>query len=156
MVLIFENLYISPAPDFINPINPESVIFDFIKEEIEIVISLRPEEPLKKLYSLYELSFYNIPIEDFDIPHSKMDVIKFIQIIEKNKNKKIVVHCTAGRGRSGMMVALYLKYRGFEGKEAIKFLREKIPGAVETIEQEKYVLNFDFSKDWGGSPPKKD
>ncbi len=152
MVLIFKNLYVSPAPDFLYPLYPEKEIFNFIKKGIEIVISLRPDEPLKELYALYEISFYNIPIFDFDIPSKDEDVYKFIEVVEGNSDKKILTHCTAGRGRSGMMAALYLIYNEFKPEEAIKYVRGKVPGAIETLEQEDYVKNFRFKKGEGNPP----
>lgn len=147
MVLIFDNLYLSPAPDFLYPLYPEKKIMEFIKEGIEIIISLRPDEPLKELYAIYEIAFYNIPIFDFDVPSKKEDVLKYIRIVENNKDKKILTHCTAGRGRSGTMAALYLVYKGFKSENAIKYVRSKIPGAIETIEQENYIRNFRFKRE---------
>ena len=55
------------------------------------------------------------------------------------KGGKIVLHCAAGRGRTGTVAALILVSMGVNSKEAIRQVRTVRPGAIESKEQEQYV-----------------
>jgi protein-tyrosine phosphatase len=56
---------------------------------------------------------------------------------------KVAVHCHAGYGRTGIAIACYLIYALNMGPmEAIKFIRSKRPGCVETKAQKKFVNDF--------------
>ena len=52
----------------------------------------------------------------------------------------IVVHCRGGLGRAGMVAAMLLVTMGEDPRRAIERVRAVRPGAIETPEQEAYVL----------------
>ncbi|MGU3329459.1 cyclin-dependent kinase inhibitor 3 family protein [Methylobacterium mesophilicum] len=52
----------------------------------------------------------------------------------------VVVHCRGGLGRAGMVAAMLLAMMGEDPKRAIERVRAVRPGAIETPEQEAYVL----------------
>jgi protein-tyrosine phosphatase/nicotinamidase-related amidase len=59
------------------------------------------------------------------------------------QNGKAVVHCVAGLGRSGMVVASYLTRGGMSAHEAIALVRERrSPRAIETAVQEEFVHRY--------------
>jgi protein-tyrosine phosphatase len=105
-------------------------------------------EPLADQYRLLDMEFCHVPVVDFDVP-SPPAVELFIDIMERNRGRNILLHCLAGLGRSGTMAALYLKYRGMDGAEAVRFVRARRWGAVQTREQEDFVVNYSF--DSGGT-----
>jgi protein-tyrosine phosphatase len=56
-----------------------------------------------------------------------------------------MVHCTAGKGRTGVILAAYLikKDRDFSAKQAIKLL-SKIKGeSIQSKEQERIVFSYE-------------
>ena len=53
-----------------------------------------------------------------------------------------VVHCLAGCGRTGTVLAAYLVSKGEEPEEAIHRVRRARPGSIETAEQEHAVHLF--------------
>ena len=56
------------------------------------------------------------------------------------------MHCTLGMGRSGTMLACYLvKTTHCDAQQAIKIVREKRPGSIETEWQERLVQEFSES-----------
>lgn len=55
---------------------------------------------------------------------------------------KIFIHCRGGLGRTGTLAARILIEEGCEPEKAISLIRKARPGAIETIEQEAYLLNL--------------
>ena len=55
---------------------------------------------------------------------------------------KAVVHCVAGIGRTGTVLAAWLVARGSGAEEAIALVRGARPGSLETAEQEHAVHLF--------------
>ena len=62
-------------------------------------------------------------------------------LFEVESHKKVVIHCNAGLGRTGMVAGLLLKKMGLIA-EPIKHIRKFRPGSIETHEQETFVNNF--------------
>jgi protein-tyrosine phosphatase len=56
--------------------------------------------------------------------------------------KTVVFHCRGGLGRAGTMAACALVGLGQAPEEAIARVRQVRPGAIETREQERFVLGF--------------
>ncbi|KAI5912136.1 cyclin-dependent kinase inhibitor 3 family protein [Thauera sp. 2A1] len=55
---------------------------------------------------------------------------------------RVLVHCRGGLGRAGTVAARLLVELGMPAVEAIGRVRSARPGAIETAEQEQYVLNL--------------
>jgi protein-tyrosine phosphatase len=56
---------------------------------------------------------------------------------------RVVLHCVAGLGRSGMVAACYLARGGMSAEGAIALVRERrSPRAVETAAQEEFVYRY--------------
>ena len=87
---------------------------------------------------------FHFPIKDMSAPAAPFfsawnsSSEKLISLI--SKDSKIVVHCAAGLGRTGMFCASLLKRQGHTAQDAIRKVRLTRPGAIETIAQENYVL----------------
>lgn len=56
--------------------------------------------------------------------------------------RDILVHCRGGLGRAGTIAARLLVELGMEPAVAIQRVRAERPGAIETPEQEEYVLSL--------------
>lgn len=54
----------------------------------------------------------------------------------------VALHCWAGKGRTGTVAARILLERGSSIHEAIRLVRACRPGAIETEEQERYLLGL--------------
>ena len=58
------------------------------------------------------------------------------------EGKNIVIHCMGGKGRSGTIAAILLIEFGDINKDVINKVREKRKGAIETKEQENFILSY--------------
>lgn len=56
------------------------------------------------------------------------------------QGNKLFIHCRGGLGRTGTLAARLLIERGLSPETAIAEVRVARPGAIETIEQEEYLL----------------
>ena len=54
----------------------------------------------------------------------------------------MAVHCGAGLGRAGTLLAAYLVSQGCDAEEAMARVRRARPGSIETIEQEQAVREY--------------
>jgi len=75
-----------------------------------------------------------ICVEDFT-PPTLDQVDEFVSFVEAKlaEGKKVLVHCFAGRGRTGTMLAAFLIHRGMSSDAAIREIRERAGRAYGTI-----------------------
>ena len=116
--------------------------FEFLKDNnIDAIVSLS-EFPLdENLVEEFGFEVKHIPVRDFGTPRMEQveDFLKFAKEIRAD-GKKLVVHCDAGAGRTGTMLACYLVSKGYDAAKAIGEVRRKRPGSIETPGQEEIVI----------------
>ncbi len=123
--------------------------FEFLRENgFEAVVSLS-EIPLSgMLIEEFGFTVKHIPIRDFEAPTLEQ-IEDFVIFAEKarEEEKKLVVHCDAGIGRTGTVLACYLVSKGYNAAKAIEEVRTKRPGSIETTNQEEVIKKF--ASQWG-------
>ena len=92
---------------------------------------------------LSDLPFLHVPIPDFGVP-TKSDFDSIRVFFEKYQDEKpgipILVHCTAGNGRTGTILASLIKILdNIKSSVAIQRVREVNPLAIETDKQEAFI-----------------
>jgi atypical dual specificity phosphatase len=107
-----------------------------IRQGIKSVITMT-ENPLPESW-VQDVKYLHMPTEDFSAPDmGKIDhTVDFIQ--ERIKNgEPTMVHCAAGVGRTGTILACYLiKHHNFSVKGAIDKVRKERPGSIQSESQE--------------------
>jgi atypical dual specificity phosphatase len=100
------------------------------------------ERPLpEKARAASPLLHKHIPIVDFDVP-SIDQVRDFCAWADERiaKGEPVAVHCFAGLGRTGLMIACWLVREPGRTTERVLYeIRKLEPGYVQTAEQENFV-----------------
>ncbi len=91
------------------------------------------------------IEYLHVPTEDLTAPDIEKIDSTVDYIAERIKNgEPVMVHCAAGIGRTGTILASYLiKYQKMSAKEAIEILRKERPGSVQSTSQEIAVSSYE-------------
>jgi len=112
-------------------------------EFVELQISELPSQA-----ALFGLQWYGLPIVDGAVPDA--DFLLAWATLGPSLSKsladgqRVVVHCKGGLGRAGTVACMLLLDSGAvtSGKVVIREVRRVRPGALETREQEHFVLSW--------------
>lgn len=92
------------------------------------------------------VSYYEFPWPDMTAPQQDV-VLRSVQVMDHHiKNKgRVLVHCHAGLGRTGLMIACYFVYsKHMPSAEAIEIVRHSRPGAIQTTRQAQFIADFEM------------
>lgn len=137
----------------------KKIIASVYPKDEEYLFYLRKEEGIRSAVNLSEhpwpdgwmrstgIECFHFPIIDMSVP-SEDQVRKILEIINDQKDP-LMIHCAAGIGRTGTLIALYLVDRGMECRSAIELVRQKRNGSIQTTAQEGII--HDWAKMKGDS-----
>jgi atypical dual specificity phosphatase len=91
----------------------------------------------------FNFDYLHAPIQDFTAPTIKQikEIIEFMSQ-QVDQERCVLVHCQAGIGRTGTILACFLVSRGVDPAQAIHQIREQRPGSLEVYTQEFVVHQY--------------
>jgi|SRR3990172_11286299 len=93
----------------------------------------------------FGFQYLHLPIPDYHAP-TVDQVHTFLRFMERHRARgAVVVHCAAGQGRTGTLLACALVQRGHSAEEAIRTVRRLRPPSIDTDAQEVFVYTFSHS-----------
>jgi atypical dual specificity phosphatase len=87
----------------------------------------------------------HLRVEDYHSPSIEEieSTVKFIENEIEGK-RAVLVHCAAGKGRTGTILGAYLlKKENLSAKEAITRIRNLRPGSIQTDSQENSLFEYE-------------
>jgi atypical dual specificity phosphatase len=110
---------------------------------IELLVSLTDDPPPRRWINEAGLFSLHVPVIDMTAPTmEQLEQILSAMQRAHEKNLGVGVHCGAGLGRTGTVLACYFVSKGMTAKNAVARVRRLRPGSIETDEQERAVEAF--------------
>ena len=116
-----------------------------IEQGVKSIVTIR-EEPLADNW-IKDVNYLHVISNDMGVPEFS-DLTHAVDFIHRRitNNEPVLVHCLAGMGRTGVVLACYLvKYQNMSADEATQKIREERPGSIQSYPQEEIIFRFEKS-----------
>ena len=118
--------------------------------KVDMLVSLLEWEEIKELAiegekelcMSHQIEFISFPIPDRGVPKNTADFVQLVsELLDKLRDeKRIVVHCRMGIGRTALLCAAILLKNGFRQSDVFDLLsRKRTLNVPDTDEQAKWV-----------------
>lgn len=110
---------------------------------ITYLITLTQTPPEVEALERHNIHNIWVPVEDMSVP-STVEAVKLCQDIERllADDENIAVHCRAGLGRTGTLLAAYLIWEGQSALSALETVRRVEPRWVQSEAQVQFLEKF--------------
>jgi atypical dual specificity phosphatase len=115
----------------------------WVKDQgVKSIVTVR-EEPLDDNWTK-DVNYLHVHSDDMGVPEFD-NLVNAVDFIHNRitSNEPVMVHCLAGMGRTGTLLACYLiKYQKMSADDAIQKVREERPGSIQSFPQEEIIFQF--------------
>jgi protein-tyrosine phosphatase len=144
-------LYLHSMPGRSEPL--DTFLRQAIRHEIDLVVCLAADEELSRLSLDYALCVQedkfpfkrkSYAIEDYGVPSDLESFIDFVTDLAQDivAGQRVLIHCAAGIGRTGLVAASVLMQLGYPFQKAISTI-SRAGSSPEIGEQGKFLLAVD-------------
>ena len=114
-----------------------------LDEGVKSIVTIR-EEPLEDEW-IKDVNYLHVHSNDMGIPEFS-DLVNSVDFIHQRitNEEPVMVHCLAGLGRTGTILACYLiKYEDMTAGDAIEKVRQERHGSIQSFSQEEIIFRFE-------------
>ncbi len=118
--------------------------FTWIRDQgIKSIVTMT-EEPLPQNW-IKEINYLHIPTADMTAPDlDSIDSAADFINEQISREQPVMVHCAAGLGRAGTILACYfIKYKRLSATAAIQKIRDERPGSIQSLVQETAIYLYE-------------
>ena len=114
-----------------------------IEQGVKSIVTVK-EEPLDDDW-VKDVNYLHVHSNDMSVPEFD-DLVSAIDFMHSRitNNEPVMVHCLAGLGRTGTILACYLiKYEQMSADDAIQKVRNERHGSIQSFSQEEIIFRFE-------------
>ena len=114
-----------------------------IEQGVKSIVTIR-EDPLDDDW-VKDVNYLHVSSNDMGVPEFA-DLAFAVDFIHRRitNSEPVMVHCLAGMGRTGTLLACYLiKYQKMSANEATEKVRRERPGSIQSYPQEEIIFRFE-------------
>ncbi|MDQ3727711.1 MAG: dual specificity protein phosphatase family protein [Thermoproteota archaeon] len=92
-----------------------------------------------------DIDYLHLTVEDYGVPNMEVldEAVNYIDN-KIQSGKPVLVHCAAGKGRTGALLAAYMiKKENLTAEQAIEKIRLMRPGSVQSVTQETALSMYE-------------
>lgn len=135
----------------------ERIMEAYVEAGVDTVVMLTSEEEAREITGRDLRAFYEdrgmdviySPIPDYSVPApGQLQTPIQKTLASARSGETIVIHCHAGHGRTGIFAACLAKIVfNMTGEQAVQWVRQYIPQAVENPRQYQFVKTFNYQRE---------
>jgi atypical dual specificity phosphatase len=120
--------------------------FEWVADQgIKSIVTVREVALPSDWFNGSDIDYLHLAVEDFGAPNME-ELMQAVDFIDQqiSSGKPVMVHCAAGKGRTGAVLAAYLvKKQNLTAGQAIEKVRGMRPGSIQSVSQETVVSMYE-------------